>query len=81
VARPPPSAEVMNEWRYTFNPPYVFMAWRLLKHKDNFTFTLSIGLLQQLHYHGIDHVAGTVRMLIFLHLRLSLLTIHMEQSP
>jgi hypothetical protein len=34
---PPPSAEI-NEWSYTSIPPYVFMAWCLVKHRDNFTF-------------------------------------------
>jgi hypothetical protein len=33
---PPSSAEVKNAWRYTFTP-YVFMAWCLVKHRDNFT--------------------------------------------
>jgi hypothetical protein len=26
-------------WRYTSTPQYVFMAWCLVKHRDNFTFT------------------------------------------
>jgi hypothetical protein len=37
---PPPSAEVKNAWSYTSTPQYVFMAWCLVKHRDNFTFTL-----------------------------------------
>jgi hypothetical protein len=35
---PPSSAEVMNAWRYTSTPKYVFMAWCLVKHRDNFAF-------------------------------------------
>jgi hypothetical protein len=35
----PSSAEVKNAWSYTFTPHYVFMAWCLVKHRDNFTFT------------------------------------------
>jgi hypothetical protein len=44
---PPSSAEVKNAWSYTSTPPYVFMAWCLVKHgiyikgmmlRDNFTF-------------------------------------------
>jgi hypothetical protein len=35
---PPSSAEVKNEWSYTSTPQYVFMAWCLVKHWDNFTF-------------------------------------------
>jgi hypothetical protein len=29
--------EVKNAWRYTSTPPYVFRAWCLVKHRDNFT--------------------------------------------
>jgi len=36
---PTPNAEVKNTWSYTFAHPYVFLAWCLFKHKDNFTFT------------------------------------------
>jgi hypothetical protein len=36
---PPPSAEVKNAWSYTSTPQYIFMAWCLIKHRDNFTFT------------------------------------------
>jgi hypothetical protein len=35
---PPSSAEVKNAWRYTSTPQYVFMEWRIVKHRDNFTF-------------------------------------------
>jgi hypothetical protein len=38
---PPPSAEVNNAWRYTSTPQYTFMAWCLVKHRDNFTFTFT----------------------------------------
>jgi hypothetical protein len=34
---PPSSAEVKNTWSYTSTPTYVFMAWCLAKHRDNFT--------------------------------------------
>jgi hypothetical protein len=36
---PPSSAEVKNAWSYTSTPQYVFVAWCLVKHRDNFTFT------------------------------------------
>jgi hypothetical protein len=36
---PPSSAEVMNAWSYTSAPPYVFMAWYLVKSCDSFTVT------------------------------------------
>jgi hypothetical protein len=35
----PSSAEVKNAWSYTSIPPYVFMAWCILKHRDNFRLT------------------------------------------
>jgi len=34
----PSSAEVKNVWSYTSTPPYVFTAWCLVKHRDNFAF-------------------------------------------
>jgi hypothetical protein len=34
---PPCSAEVKNAWSHTSTPQYVFMAWCLVKHRDNFT--------------------------------------------
>jgi hypothetical protein len=36
---PPSIAEVKNEWSYTSTPQYVFMAWCLVKHRDNFAIT------------------------------------------
>jgi hypothetical protein len=33
------AAKVKNAWSYTSTPQYVFMAWCLVKHRDNFTFT------------------------------------------
>jgi hypothetical protein len=30
---PPSVTEVKNTWSYTFIPPYVFMAWHLIKHR------------------------------------------------
>jgi hypothetical protein len=32
----PPSAEVKNAWSYTSTPQYVFVAWCLVKRRDNF---------------------------------------------
>jgi hypothetical protein len=42
---PPTSAGVKNAWNYTFTSQYTFMAWCLVKHRDNFTFYLHIQLL------------------------------------
>jgi len=38
-----------NEWSYTSIPQYAFMAWCLVKHRDNFTFTLDESLLPGVH--------------------------------
>jgi hypothetical protein len=38
---PPSSAEVNNAWCYNPLPQYI-MAWCLVKHRDNFTFTLPL---------------------------------------
>jgi hypothetical protein len=34
---PPSSAEVKNVWSYTSTPQHVFMAWCLVKQRDNST--------------------------------------------
>jgi hypothetical protein len=34
---PPSSAQVKNEWSYTSTHQYVFMAWCLVKDRDNLT--------------------------------------------
>jgi hypothetical protein len=34
---PPSSAKVNNSWSYTSTPQYIFVAWCLVKHRDNFT--------------------------------------------
>jgi hypothetical protein len=36
--KPTASAEVKNVLSYTSTPQYAFMAWCLIKHRDNFTF-------------------------------------------
>jgi hypothetical protein len=35
---PPSSSEVKNAWNYTSTPQYAFMAWCLVKHRDNFIY-------------------------------------------
>jgi hypothetical protein len=35
----PPSVDVKNAWSYTSIPPYVSMAWCLVKQRDTFTLT------------------------------------------
>jgi len=36
-----------NEWSYTSTPQYVFIAWCLVKHRDNFTFNFIRGCIQK----------------------------------
>jgi hypothetical protein len=36
--QPPSSTEVNKTWSYTSTSQYVFMAWCLIKHRDNFIF-------------------------------------------
>jgi hypothetical protein len=40
-----------NAWSYTSTPQYFFMAWGLVKHRDNFTFTFTFIALG---YGGMD---------------------------
>jgi hypothetical protein len=44
---PPSSTEVKYAWSYTSTPPYVFMSWCLIKHRDYST--LPDGASGQLH--------------------------------
>jgi hypothetical protein len=55
-----------NEWSYTSTPQYVFMAWYLVKHRDNITFTcvqvpsgpgLHVPLLPYLIFVGVKQPA------------------------
>jgi hypothetical protein len=39
---PPSSAEVKKARSYTSTPQYVFMAWCLVKNRDNFTLTFTV---------------------------------------
>jgi hypothetical protein len=32
---PPSSVRSKNTWSYTFTPQYIFMAWCIVKHRDN----------------------------------------------
>jgi hypothetical protein len=38
----PSNSEVNNAWSHASTPQYAFMAWCLVKHRDNFTFYLYI---------------------------------------
>jgi hypothetical protein len=44
---PPSSAEDMNSWSYIFTPPYVFIAWCLAEHRDNFALSSILLYLAQ----------------------------------
>jgi hypothetical protein len=43
---PPSSAEVKNGWIYNSAPPYVIMAWCLVKHRDKCTFTYFVSYFE-----------------------------------
>jgi hypothetical protein len=47
---PPSSAEIKNAWSYISPPPHVFMAWHLVKHRNNFTFALEKTVTKQGDY-------------------------------
>jgi hypothetical protein len=49
---PQSSAEVKNAWSYTSTPQCVFMAWCLVKHRDNFTFSPFPLLIKYIPYFG-----------------------------
>jgi hypothetical protein len=40
---PTSSAEGKNAWNYKSTPPYVFMVWYLVKHRDNFRYLVLTG--------------------------------------
>jgi len=55
---PPSNAEVKNAWSYAYTPSYVFMAWLLVKHRDYFTFRVTLFLwVRNIWYnrHRINH--------------------------
>jgi hypothetical protein len=39
------SGDVKSVWSYTSNPPFVFMAWCLINHKDTFPFYFNVVIL------------------------------------
>jgi hypothetical protein len=73
----PFSATVKNAWSYTSAPQYVFMAWCLVKHRDNFTFTFNfiISTATNIMYKGIyiyqtcqsGHCAADNANILYLH--------------
>jgi hypothetical protein len=44
------TSKVKNSWSYTSSPQYVFMAWCIVKHKDNFTLIYHVALNQVWKY-------------------------------
>jgi hypothetical protein len=38
----PTNPEVKNAWSYTSTPPYIFMAWSLVKHRGNFILSVTV---------------------------------------
>jgi hypothetical protein len=66
---PPSNAEIKNAWSYTFTPQYVFMAWCLVKHRNDFTFTFYLtqfsSLQKVLHAPPISSLFSFNAMLLF----------------
>jgi hypothetical protein len=54
VYHSPPIAKVRNAWNYTSTPQYAFMAWWLVKHKENFTFALQYKRTYRVAYIDCD---------------------------
>jgi hypothetical protein len=56
------SAKVKHAWTHTSTPLYVFMAWSLVKHRDNFNFTFYLStFFSYIHYtlsRGIQKIRG-----------------------
>jgi hypothetical protein len=49
---PPSSAEVKNAWSYTSTLPFVFMAWYLVKNRDNFAFYFTLSASYSLNFNA-----------------------------
>jgi hypothetical protein len=53
-----------NEWSYTSTPHYAFMAWCLVKHRNNFTFIFYfiIKMIISGTRRGVGYIAGMGEM-------------------
>jgi hypothetical protein len=56
---PPSSAEVKNALSYTSTSQYVFLAWCLVKHRENFIFLLYI--LHFINFYKISYLLFTTK--------------------
>jgi hypothetical protein len=68
---PPPNAEVKNAWSYTSTPQYVFMAWCLFKHRDNFTSYPTLIILCSLmlsKLHTYDYIFRHIYIYIYIYI-------------
>jgi hypothetical protein len=54
---PPSSAGVKYAWSYASTPPNVFMAWCMVKHRDNFTLLY----LTLLHFTSLHFTSQTLK--------------------
>jgi hypothetical protein len=50
ISTNPHSATIKNAWSYASTNPYLIIAWCLIQHKDNSTFTLCFIRFQFLHF-------------------------------
>jgi hypothetical protein len=58
------SAEVKNMWCYTPIPPYVFMSWWLIKHRDKLIIFLPIRIYRRQHQPHTPRVILVVSKLV-----------------
>jgi hypothetical protein len=80
---PPFNIDINNGWSFTFTPPYVFVAWRLIKNGISFVLTYRIG-----KYDNMAMVTGTPpsefpalhNILFFLPFLLGVACVHIQRS-
>jgi hypothetical protein len=61
----PSSTKIKNVWCHTSTPPYIYMAWCIIKHKENFTFTLFLtSLLWLWKFHILNRNIPLIRLVI-----------------
>jgi hypothetical protein len=61
------SAEVKNGWSYASTPPSVFMAWCLVKHRDNLTFTFWCRIVSLITNFNYNLIGISICWTILLH--------------
>jgi hypothetical protein len=55
----PPSSSEVNDWSYTSTPSHIFMAWYIVRHRDNFNFTFYLRVQNGSGAHQASYPNGT----------------------